>query len=280
MRRILYGRRSSQYLPTDSEARFSFSSFSFWRHPLTGGDYGRRWPRRRPKWLCCGSRASCCFIYGRAAEESLPWRILSGLQINVKEFEPKRLFMLSVYLLVMGLLLGYLARQQKRLRGEKAAVARILSKVRVEAGLTGTLQQICREILYMCGAERLLIASQEIHSHRTFLGELRGREWDACRVRVAGCQPTGRENLSGGVSGGSVLRGERRQTRWSVIALDGEGMPVPSPSSEALARLKQRQSFRSLIAISFIFGGEWRGRVLVFNPAWRMEIQEKLRFRA
>ena len=43
---------------------------------------------------------------------SLPWHLLSGLQINVTEFEPKRLFMLSVYLLVMGLLLGYLSEQQ------------------------------------------------------------------------------------------------------------------------------------------------------------------------
>ena len=40
--------------------------------------------------------------------------------------------MLSIYLLVMGLLLGYLAEQQKRLRSEKAVIARILSKVRVE----------------------------------------------------------------------------------------------------------------------------------------------------
>ena len=78
---------------------------------------------------------------------SLPWHILSGLQINATEFEPKRLFMLSVYLLVMGLLLGYLAEQQKHLRAEKAVVTRMLSKVRVEAGLTGTLQQICREIV-------------------------------------------------------------------------------------------------------------------------------------
>ena len=47
---------------------------------------------------------------------SLRWHFLAGLQINVSEFEPKRLFMLSVYLLVMGLLLGYLAEQYKYLR--------------------------------------------------------------------------------------------------------------------------------------------------------------------
>src|SRR5579864_444889 len=64
-----------------------------------------------------------------APSRELPWRLLSGLRVNLTEFEPKRLFMLSVYLIVMGLLLGYLAEQQKHLRAEKAFVTRILSKV-------------------------------------------------------------------------------------------------------------------------------------------------------
>lgn len=207
----------------------------------------------------------------------LPWRVLSGLQINVNEFEPKRLFMLSVYLLVMGLLLGYLARQQKRLRGEKAAVARILSKVRVEAGLTGTLQQISREILYMCRAERLLVASQEIHSHRMFLGELRDETGRPADFVWLDASPRDAESYLEDFPG-EVCYAANDGGRWSVIALDGDGMRVPSPSNEVLARLKERQPFRSVIAITFVFGGEWRGRVLVFNPAWRVEIQEKLRF--
>ncbi|HWO37572.1 MAG TPA: hypothetical protein VNO32_53020, partial [Candidatus Acidoferrum sp.] len=80
---------------------------------------------------------------------TLPWHVFSGLHINTIEFEPKRLFMQSVYLLVMGLLLGYLSEQQKHLRAEKAGVTRMLAKVRVEAGLTGTLQQISREVVSM-----------------------------------------------------------------------------------------------------------------------------------
>src|ERR1700734_3688975 len=40
---------------------------------------------------------------------TLPWLVFSGLNLNTIECEPKRLFMLSVYLLVMRLLLGYLA---------------------------------------------------------------------------------------------------------------------------------------------------------------------------
>src|SRR3984893_130884 len=65
---------------------------------------------------------------------ALPWSVLSGLRVNTADFEPKRLFMLSVYLLVMGLLLGYLAEQQKHLRAEKAVVTGTLSRIRVEAG--------------------------------------------------------------------------------------------------------------------------------------------------
>jgi signal transduction histidine kinase len=207
---------------------------------------------------------------------SLPWRVLTGLQINVDEFEPKRLFMLSVYLMVMGLLLGYLARQQKRLRGEKAAVARILTKVRVEAGLTGTLQQICREILNMCRAERLLVVSQEIHSHRMFLGEARDARETSEFVWLDATSRDAEVYLED--FPGEVCYAKNDGGRWSVVALDREGNRAPSPSNEPLARLKERQPFQSVIAITFVFGGEWRGRVLVFNPAWRVEIQEKLRF--
>jgi signal transduction histidine kinase len=207
----------------------------------------------------------------------MPWRFLSGLQVNAAEFEPKRLFMLSIYLMVMGVLLGYLAEQQKHLRAEKAVITSMLAKVRVEAGLTGTLQQIGQEIVNMYAAARVLVASQEIHSHRTFLGELSNGDegpldfvWLDSRPRDA---KTYLEDFPG-----EAFYATSEGERWSVIALDREGNQLPTPSSEPLVRLKERQSFRSLIAISFVFGGEWRGRVLVFDPIWRGESQEELRF--
>ena len=208
---------------------------------------------------------------------SLPWHIFSGLRMNTTEFEPKRLFMLSVYLLVMGLLLGYLTEQQKHLRAEKAVVTRLLAKVRVEAGLTGTLQQIGREIVSMYAAARLLVASQEIHSHRTFLGELRNEDgvvsdflWLDSRPRDA---KTYLEDFPG-----EAFYATSEGERWSVVALDREGNQVPSPSTDPLVRLREHQAFRSVVAVSFVFGGEWRGRVLVFDPLWQAETQEELRF--
>jgi signal transduction histidine kinase len=209
--------------------------------------------------------------------ERLPWHALAGLQINVTEFEPQRLFMLSVYLLVMGLLLGYLSQQQKRLRAEKAVVTSMLAKVRVEAGLTGTMQLMFQEILRIYGARYLMIASQEIHSQRSFLGELRNDKgfpsefvWLESGMRHA------KEYLED--FPGEVCYAAKQGDKWSLVALDDEGIQIASPSVVPVMRLNEQQSFQSLIAISFIFGTEWRGRIYLFDPVWQGDTQEQLRF--
>jgi signal transduction histidine kinase len=210
---------------------------------------------------------------------SAPWHFLSGLQINQTEFEPRRLFMLSVYLLVMGLLLGYLSQQQRRLRAEKAAVTRMLAKVRVEAGLTRTLQQMSGEIAAMYRASRLLVASQEIHSHRMFLGELRDDDESVSDFFWLDSNPRDAQIFLEDFPGDVLYAARDKKTaRWSVTALDGDGNPVAAPSSGPLARLLERQSFDSVISISFMFGGEWRGRLFIFDPSRPVDTQEELRF--
>jgi len=210
--------------------------------------------------------------------QTLLWTAVTGLHVNVPEFEPKRLFMLSVYLLVMGLLLGYLAEQQKRLRAEKVVVTGTLSKIRVEAGLTGTIEHIFRELISMYGASRVLVASQESHSERVFVGELNtdGRtapsefRWLESSSRDA---KTYLDRFPGDVCYAAV-----DGDSWTTVALDHEGHSVPVENLAPLSQLRDVQAFRSLITVSFLFGSEWRGRVFLFNPSWRGEKQEELRF--
>jgi signal transduction histidine kinase len=209
---------------------------------------------------------------------SLPLRALTGLHINVQAFEPKRLFMESIYLIVMGLLLGYLAEQQKHLRAEKSWLTGILSRVRVEAGLTGTMGQIFQEVMTMYGASRVMVASQEIHSKRSFVGELskasgtgRGEfHWLESGLRDA---KTYLDDFPG-----DVCYAAAEGDHWKTLALDHSGHPVPVENLASLAQLRQQQSFDSMISVSFLFGSDWRGRVLLFNPSWRGEKQEELRF--
>jgi signal transduction histidine kinase len=209
---------------------------------------------------------------------SLPLRTLTGLHINVTDFEPKRLFMLSIYLIVMGILLGYLAEQQKHLRAEKALVTGMLSRVRVEAGLTGTMEQIFRELLSMYGASRGVVASQEMHSKRVFVGEL-SQASGSVRPEFKWLESAPRdvktyvEDFPGDVCYASV-----RGDKWTALALDYSGHPVPVMNLTPLVELRQAQSFDSLVTVSFLSGGEWRGRIFLYNPQWRGEKQEELRF--
>jgi len=206
------------------------------------------------------------------------WSVITGLRVNVGEFEPKRLFMLSVYLIVMGLLLGYLAEQQKHLRAEKAVVTGILSRVRVEAGLTGTMQQIFNEAMSMYGASQLVVAAQEARSHRVFVGELNNSNGGPPPEFRWLESPPREANPYLDVFPGDVCYASLNGDRWSTLALDPNGNQAVVIDATPIARLREAQQFDSLVTVAFLFGGEWRGRVFLFNPSWRGEKQEELRF--
>jgi signal transduction histidine kinase len=210
---------------------------------------------------------------------TLPWSALAGLRVNVREFfEPQRLFMLSVYLMVMGVMLGYLAEQQKHLRAEKAVMNGILSRVRVEAGLNGTLEQIFSETISMYRASRLLVAAQEAHSHRIFVGELNSPSGGAPgEFRWLESKPHDQKTYLDDFPG-EVCYARSENNTWKVMAVDHEGKAVSPTNALAIAQLREKQTFRSLIVLSFLFGEEWRGRVFLFDPSWRGEQQEELRF--
>jgi len=203
------------------------------------------------------------------------------LRVQPADFEPKRLFMLSMYLLVMGLLLGYLAEQQKQLRSEKAVIARILGKVRVEAGLGGTLQEIVGELLMMYSAGRALIASQEAGGARVFVGEMLLRNGEPSFFRWLEPLPSDRETYlfnSSAETSYAWRNGHHGSSNYMVLGLDHAGLKVPSASSESLDPLAQRHSFDDLMTVSFIFGQEWRGRIFFLDPSTTGEMTEELRF--
>lgn len=202
------------------------------------------------------------------------------MRIDAIDFEPKRLIMRSIYLLVMGLLLGYLAEQQKQLRAEKAVIARILGRARVETGLTGTLQEIAGELLSMYGAKSAVLASQEANNYRVFLGEIRASEGVAPVFRWLDSTVADRDlYLSESPAHASYAwRGDSNSESFRVVSLDESGDRLRSAPSEYAVRLAQRRDFRYLMSVSFIFGREWWGRIYLFDPTLTGDTEEELRF--
>jgi signal transduction histidine kinase len=205
---------------------------------------------------------------------------LPVLQVNAVDFEPKHLFMRSVYLLVLGILLGYLAEQQKQLRAEKAVIARTLGKARVEAGLTGTIGEIAGDLLSMYGAKQLVIASQETSNYRVFVGELR-RIQDHTSFRWLDPSASDRETYlyeSPAATCYARRSGKRGAGDFSLLGLDREGGRVRDLNPEFLGHLARKHDFRSLMTVSFVFGREWSGRIILLDPSLTGDTEEELRF--
>jgi signal transduction histidine kinase len=202
---------------------------------------------------------------------------LLPLGVRSWQFEPKHLFMLSAYLLVMGLLLGYLAEQQKRLRAERAIITRVLGRARVEAGLTVTLQDILAELLAMYGAQRALIASQETNKYRVFVGDLQVTNSGPSQLRWLESQPTDREMyLYESDADASLIICDRDSSQ--IFSLDREGARLRNSSEKPLVPLSKLYSFHSLMAVSFLFGQEWWGRIFVLDPVLGGDREEEMRF--
>jgi signal transduction histidine kinase len=199
------------------------------------------------------------------------------LQVDAMDFEPERLFIRSVYLLVLGLLLGFLAEQQKQLRAEKAVIARVVGKARVETGLTGTLGEISAELLSTYGARQLLVASQEGHSHRIFIGEMKHGDPPTAFHWL---EPSGSDaNTYLFESPAAAFCGSRSRHNGqiSAIGLDADGNHVSLDNTENLERLARNYEFRHIAAVSFVLGREWLGRVFLLDPSLG-ETDEELHF--
>ncbi len=202
---------------------------------------------------------------------------LPRLGLSVRELDPQQLFMSSVYLIVLGFLLGYMSENQKKVRAERAVITRVLSSTRVEAGLTGTMQQIFGEVMSIYGAARVLGASQESNSYRVFLSELkRGAEGaEALRWREALPESEGVYLFHLPVDAVYASRGA---DGFHTVLLNPEGGRDRSTETKFLDAFAQVEKFDTVVSVALAFGREWTGRVFVFDPTMMGEPEEELRF--
>ncbi len=212
-----------------------------------------------------------------AADQWLQVVRLPPLGVSVRELDPQQLFMSSVYLLVLGFLLGYMSENQKKVRAERAVITRVLSSTRVETGLTGTMQQILGEVMSIYGARRVLSASQETHSYRVFLAEVnRGAEAsETLRWREALPES---EKVYLFDSPADAVYAARNAKGFRTVLLDRDGGRLREAGTEFLGALARLEKFDALVSVALVFGTEWSGRVFLFDPEMMGEPEEELRF--
>jgi signal transduction histidine kinase len=208
---------------------------------------------------------------------ALHWTDLPHLGVSVHELEPQQLIMFSVYLIVLGFLLGYMSENQKKVRAERAVITRALSSTRVEAGLTGTMQRILGEIMSIYGASRVLSASQEINSYRVFLAEVNRGPDGAETLRWREALPE-TEKVYLFDSPADAIYASRASKGFHAVLLDSNGVRLRDGNSGFLHALSGIEKFNAVVSVSLLFGAEWSGRVFLFDPTMMGEPEEELRF--
>ncbi len=202
---------------------------------------------------------------------------LPRLGVSVQELNPQQLIMSSVYLLVLGSLLGYMAQNQKKIRAERAVIMRVVSSTRVEEGLTGTMQQILGEIMGIYDARRVLSASQEANSYRVFLAEMTQVPEGNPGLRWREALPE-TEAAYLFQSPAAAMYAKRDGTVFQTVSLDAEGIRLRDSDGNQLDALARLETFESVVSVAFLFGKEWSGRVFLLDPKMMGAPEEELRF--
>lgn len=201
----------------------------------------------------------------------------SRLSLSIGELDTQQLVMFSVYLIVIGFLLGYMSENQKKVRAERAVITRVLSSTRVEAGLTGTMQQILGEAMSIYGAHRALSASQEEHSYRVFLAEVIRASTSNGALRWREALPE-TEKVYLFDSPADAIYASRKGNGFQTVFLDGAGVRLRDVPTQFLDQLAQVEKFDAMVSVRLVFGSGWMGRVFLFDPEMMGDPEEELRF--
>ena len=185
-------------------------------------------------------------------------RIKNYLQLTS---DPNRLAMRSVYLLIMGFLIGFLAEEERTLREKMDISLRLLKQVNAESGLRSTVAAAlthlrsvldCQYLICFCKMKRstkslLLVVGTQIKSMTTV--QLQDEETERFDVFT--------EELF-------VLRKSDRGVRIGTPKTT-RGMRLMWRTIDAPARLGG-YPYESAIACDFVFGEHWSGYLFAVDP--------------
>ena len=197
--------------------------------------------------------------------------------------DPNRLIVRTAYLVMMGLLLGYLAEEGRQLRAETAAVVHLLSKVRVDLNVTRALTTVANETVRIFDASHLLLVVEELDGHRIFRWDTVGG-WSLASTTVRGeSSAVDRPAYFFGALDHSMAL-VRHKWPWSsrlwyeTLALDSTGRVVDTPLVTVPDAFVAAYPFRRLLVAPVNFGDEWTGRIFIFEPRRNVPLVELAEF--
>ncbi len=211
------------------------------------------------------SALGICFLLleGLAFRYGMPGPLPGG------QFATSQLIIRATYLLIAGLLLGYLAEKGKQLRAENALITRIMGKARIQSGLLGTMREVMGMVMGVFGARQALVAVLEAGTGRLFLWDVRPiRGTEDATAHFSECEYAHRDRYLFESPAKSMYMAMRKRIgrgpQFRVSALDQEGRRLRQAVSIP-GEFFAAHPCNSMMALSFDFGGDWSGRLFLLD---------------
>jgi signal transduction histidine kinase len=195
-----------------------------------------------------------------------------GQHVDVVHF-----VMRAAYLVIFAFLIGYVAESEKRRVSEALSISQMTAKIRVEAGLKGTVQTVFQELLKLFGARELLVLTREAEAERVMLWRaeiLEGsnavftwRQLDEVEEQEYLC-------VMGDDCAGAVWRDGNKA---SAIGLDKDGVRSNGQSYLG-SKFAAAHPFKLLLGCVISAAPDVSARVLLLDPLRGGRAETQLRF--
>jgi signal transduction histidine kinase len=219
------------------------------------------------------------FLIETAVAAAGPWKATWFASI---EFELNRTILRVAYLLLTGVLLGYLAEQEKHSRAELAAIAAAARQPQVSLGLGGSVGGVARTLMSTFAAESVAIVVRDRDTRRTLLWQLDGA------LDGVEAAPARRSELNA-LQQSVWLFEDCGRTWHAVLDRKNRGAAIVRTTEPDAWRLSRRQmdlpagllsayAFNTVTAVNMGLANEWHARAYLFDARERGGLERRLHF--
>lgn len=193
-------------------------------------------------------------------------------------FDLNRLIMRAAYLMLLGVLLGYLAEEEKQLRAESGVVTRLLAGVQAHAGLRPSIRAVLRELISIYRSSAAIMVTRERLAGRVFLWGCDAKHPELLFEELSPERAAG-FLFDAPDAAWQANRSPAQSQDVSITRVDGEGRARESQRlSTVPAAIRAQPDATSLAGVDVAFGDEWSGRVMLVNPQFGYNRAEERRF--
>ena len=229
------------------------------------------------RWGLVGTMATtgatvAIFLVGTTITAIDPWQG-AGADTN-------RMVLRVASFVLTGFLLGYLAEQEKRSRAELATFADLSGQPRVRLGLGGSVAAVSRGLSHAFDADSVCFVLQDYDTRETSL-------WCFDRPALERVESPPQVQLEPEQQAdwlfadpGRVWHGMRAVDDTSLKArvIQADIWPLLRDRVELPPAIATSRRFSTLVVANFGLADEWRGRVYLFDPRGRGNIEQSLHF--